>query len=99
MILCAAFRDSILETVNEGNTMASRSLFAAPLLLATGIVAQIPASPLPAAELPIVNVGVVIDGSYEGNSYVWNLTCTEILALTEDEFDVRFPEEYYIEAD
>jgi len=79
--------------------MASRSLFAAFLFFAVGIVAQIPATPLPAADLPVVNVGVVIDGPYEGNPYVWNLTRTEILALTEDEFDVRFPEEYYIESD
>ena len=52
-----------------------------------------------AADRPVVNIGVVSDGPYEGNPYSWDLTGKEILALTEDEFDVRFPEEDFIESD
>ena len=68
-------------------------------MLVVGILAPGSAIPDPAAELPVVNVGIVIDGAWEGNPYVLDLTRTEIVTLTEDEFEVRFPEEYTIEAD
>lgn len=79
--------------------MASRCLLTLLLVLTAGIFDPVLAAAAPSSDLPVVNVGVVIDGPYEGNPYVWDLTRKEILALTEDEFDVRFPEEYYIESD
>ena len=43
--------------------------------------------------IDVVRIGIVLDGPWEGNENVRNLTKTEILGLTEGEFDVRFPEE------
>lgn len=69
------------------------------LALVVGALAPGSQLPAPAAELPVVNVGIVVDGPWEGNEYVRELTRDEIVALTSDEFDVRFPDHYYLEGD
>ncbi|RMF65842.1 MAG: hypothetical protein D6743_07350, partial [Calditrichaeota bacterium] len=51
------------------------------------------------AQTAAVRVGVVIDGAWEGNQRVLEMTQREILTLTEEEFDVRFPREKQIVAD
>jgi len=68
--------------------MAKRPLSIVIPVAALTVLGMGPTTLASAAELPVVNVGVVIDGSNELNSYVWNLTRTEITTLTEDEFDV-----------
>ena len=68
-------------------------------MLVIGILGPGSTLPAPAAELPVVNVGIVVDGPWEGNEYVRELTRDEIVALTADEFDVRFPDDYYLEGD
>jgi len=70
-------------------------------LLALGLVLT---SPQPAvraqdSKLSEVNVAIVVDGPWERNTEVRDLTRQEILALTEGEFDVRFPDEYYLTGD
>jgi outer membrane protein TolC len=52
-----------------------------------------------AQELPVVRVGVVVDGPWEGNPGIRELTRSEVTALTEGEFDVRFPDEAYLIGD
>ncbi len=52
-----------------------------------------------AQELPVVRVGVVVDGPWEGNPGIRALTRSEVTALTEGEFDVRFPDEAYLVGD
>jgi outer membrane protein TolC/ABC-type uncharacterized transport system substrate-binding protein len=47
----------------------------------------------------IVRVGVVIDGPWERNDQIREMTQREILTLTEGEFDVRFPDSKIIIAD
>jgi outer membrane protein TolC len=69
------------------------------LLLVVGVLGAGSFNPAAAAELPVVNVGMVVDGPWEGNEYVRELTTNEIVALTADEFDVRFPDHYYLEGD
>ena len=39
--------------------------------------------------LPVVNIGVVVDGPWERNDEIRELTRKEILALTEGEFEVH----------
>ena len=51
------------------------------------------------SSLPEVTIGIVVDGPWERNDEVRDLTRSEILALTEGEFDVRFPDEYYLSGD
>lgn len=46
-----------------------------------------------------VTVGVVIDGPWENNDAIRKMAIDEILALTEKEFDVHFPESKQIIAD
>ena len=52
-----------------------------------------------AAELPIVKIGVIVDGPWAGNESFRQLTITEVTAVTEGEFDVRFPDETYLIGD
>ena len=54
---------------------------------------------LKAAQLPEIRVGFIIDGPWEGNEETLRITQEEILALTQGEFDVRFPPEMSVEAD
>ena len=51
------------------------------------------------AELPVINVGVVVDGPWPGNAAFRQLTIDEVSAVTEGEFDVRFPDEAYFIGD
>ncbi len=51
------------------------------------------------AQQKTVNVGIVIDGPWERNDEIQKMTKTEIIKLTEGEFDVRFPEDKIIAAD
>jgi outer membrane protein TolC len=55
--------------------------------------------PAGARELPVVNIGVVVDGPWPGNAGVRQLTINEVTALTEGEFDVRFPDSAYLIGD
>lgn len=43
--------------------------------------------------MPVVRVGIVFDGASERNAELQALVRSEILSLTEGEFDVRFPDE------
>jgi len=45
----------------------------------------------------ILKVGIVIDGPWKNNFQYMSLIKSEIMALTRDEFDVRFPEDQQIE--
>ena len=49
--------------------------------------------------LPRINIAIVVDGPWERNDYVRDLTRNEIVALTAGEFDVRFPDEFYVVGD
>ncbi len=51
------------------------------------------------AAVPVVRVGVVVDGPWQGNDTVRQLTRAEVTTLTEGEFDVRFPDEHYFVGD
>jgi outer membrane protein TolC len=51
------------------------------------------------AELPVVNIGVVVDGPWRGNLEARQRTIDEVTALTQGEFDVRFPDEAYLIGD
>jgi len=46
-----------------------------------------------------VTIGLVIDGPWEHNEEIRKMTEEEILALSEGEFDVRFPEVKQITSD
>jgi outer membrane protein TolC/ABC-type uncharacterized transport system substrate-binding protein len=46
----------------------------------------------------VIDIGVVIDGPWERNDIIVGMVKQEVLALTEGEFDVRFPEEKHIVA-
>ena len=67
------------------------------VLLAICLCAAVPGAG--ATELPVVRVGVVVDGPWEGNPGMRQLTIDEVTALTEGEFDVRFPDESYLIGD
>ena len=50
-----------------------------------------------AARLPVINIGIVFDGpAPERENDIGQLVKQEILALTEGEFDVRFPNELHV---
>jgi outer membrane protein TolC len=51
------------------------------------------------AQLPVVRIGIVVDGPWERNQEFVEAFREEILTLTGGEFDVRFPEDIYIEGD
>lgn len=51
------------------------------------------------AQLPVIRIGVVVDGPYERNQEMVEAFREEILTLTRGEFDVRFPEDIYVEGD
>jgi outer membrane protein TolC len=78
-----------------GHSGNGRSRLLGPILA----VAWLCAGALAAAELPIVRVGVVVDGPWEGNPGIRDLTRTEITTLTAGEFDIRFPDESYLIGD
>ena len=71
----------------------------AGLRAAVLLAAWLCAGALAAAELPVMRVGVVVDGPWEGNAVIRELTRTEVVALTEGEFDVRFSDELYLVGD
>lgn len=50
-------------------------------------------------ELPIIVIGCVIDGPWERNSEMSELFHSEVIALSERDFDIRFPEDRQIIAD
>ena len=50
-------------------------------------------------DLERVNIAIVVDGPWARNGEVTDLTRKEILALTEGEFDVRFPDAYFLTGD
>ena len=70
-------------------------------LLLLGLTAVGPQSFVRAQDLQRseINIGIVVDGPWERNDAVRNLTRQEILALTAGEFDVRFPDRYYLTGD
>ena len=76
--------------------MKSRVVIAWIAVLGAGLLSWV--APL-AAEEPVVRVGVVVDGPWSLNRMIRELTTTEVAALTEGEFDVRFPEDAYLIGD
>lgn len=76
--------------------MKSRVVIAWIAVLGAGLVAGV--APL-AAEEPVVRVGVVVDGPWSMNPMIRELTTAEVTALTEGEFDVRFPDDAYLIGD
>lgn len=79
--------------------MRRRSCFHPSLLLLGGILALIPFGRTAAAELPVIDVGIVVDGPWERNDYVRDLTRQELQVLTDGEFDVRFLDRHYLTGD
>jgi outer membrane protein TolC len=61
------------------------------LSLAAVLSAELSAEPF--------KIGVIVDGPWAGNQAVSDLTKSEILTLTEGEFQVEFPEEFYLIGD
>ncbi len=68
-------------------------------LLAALLLAFAAGPPVAAEELPVVRIGVLVDGPWEGNELVRRLTREEVTALTDGEFDVRFPDDAYLIGD
>ena len=66
----------------------------ATLVLALAALAA-PPTAAGAEPLPRVRVGVIVDGPWSGNRTLLDATRSELLALTQGEFDVRFPESGY----
>ncbi len=81
------------------NRWSHRRAKRARLLVVALLAGWLCAAGLVAAELPMVRVGVVVDGPWEGNPGIRELTRREVTALTEGEFDVRFPDESYLIGD
>ncbi len=77
---------------------AARQAPGAAVRLAGALVVA-SATALAAAEMPVVRVGVVVDGPWEQNEIVRQLTIGEVTTLTAGEFDVRFPERSYLVGD
>lgn len=63
------------------------------------VMAAIGRLPTHVAAQPVVHIGMVVDGPWETNQNVAASFQQEILALTEGEFDVRFPPDKLIMAD
>ena len=78
-----------------GRSTTRPALLCAAVLVVAWSLGGAPA----AAALPVVNVGVVVDGPWEGNLAMRARTQSEVLTLTEGEFDVRFPDELYLVGD
>jgi len=55
--------------------------------------------PLWSQNLPVVNIGMVLDGPWDQNEEIITLLKQEILDLTRNEFNIRFPEEKLLLAD
>lgn len=51
------------------------------------------------AQLPVKNIGIVVDGPWERNNSIIQLSQQEILDLLQGEFDIKFPGDKYIVAD
>ena len=68
------------------------------IVRAVAVAALVFAMPL-AAQEPVVRIGIVVDGPWDHNDMVRELTVTEIKALTDGEFEVRFPDEAYVIGD
>jgi outer membrane protein TolC len=51
------------------------------------------------AQLPVVRIGIVVDGPWVQNQEMFEAFREEIFTLTRGEFDVRFPEDIYVEGD
>lgn len=77
--------------------MSRRGALVAALVL--GWAAFGIALPATSQELPIVRIGVIVDGSWEQNDLVRQLTIGEVERLTEGEFDVRFSPDHYLIGD
>ena len=70
--------------------MQERTGLATGLLILLASLAALPSPAQPSR--PVVRVGIVFDGPWSGNAEIRSLTRTEIVALTERDFEVRFPE-------
>jgi outer membrane protein len=73
--------------------MRSLLLSRLAIVLGLGLAVSLP------AQAPTVRIGIVVDGPWERNREFLELFQNEILTLTRGEFDLRFPEDAYIEAD
>lgn len=56
-------------------------------------------SPSNASDPGAITIGIIVDGPWERNDVILEMTRQEVLALTEGEFDVRFPQDKMIVAD
>ena len=65
---------------------ASRYIYAFFILLILSF-------PLWSQKLPMVKIGMVLDGPWDQNEEIVSLLQQEILDLTKNEFDIRFPDE------
>jgi len=68
-------------------------------ILITLFVATTFVWPVNAQESDVINIGIVIDGSSVMTDDILNLVKEEILTLTKDEFDVRFPDDKILVGD
>ncbi len=69
----------------------------AKLILSTVLICVFFTHSLLANDKDILRIGIVIDGPWKRNTEYVNMIKSEILELTRDEFDVRFPENTLIE--
>ena len=51
------------------------------------------------AQLPVKNIGIVVDGPWERNNSIIQLSQQEIFDLLQGEFDIKFPGDKYLVAD
>jgi outer membrane protein TolC len=79
--------------------MPRRNLLKTVVSVTTWLLVLIAIGVPATAEVPVVRVGVVVDGPWALNEVVRALTISEVTALTEGEFDVRFPQEFHLTGD
>ena len=72
--------------------MFSRLWVLSALLIALSTLVPPKSTGQSAPALPVVRVGTIVDGPWGRNQEILAAFQSEILALTEREFDVRFPE-------
>ncbi len=61
--------------------------------------ALVAGAPLVSQGPPQVRIGIVVDGPWNQNEFVRELTVREVTALAEGEFEISFPEESYLVGD
>jgi len=79
--------------------MSFRYSIMAVLIVSVLLLGRLPAAWAQEPPLEQFNIGIVVDGPWARNEEVREMTRREILALTEGEFDVRFPDQYFLTGD